>query len=264
MRERKYIKFRTDMYEDTKFKIIDTKPNRDLIHYAWTRLVALAGKVNLEGDLYMSRNIPYTVETLAIEFNREADQIRSALEVFIELEMIELTEANVYRVINFAKHQNIKRIEKNKSKNEAAKLEDISKEKLESKTEVDELNRDKNTNNEIKVEEGKLVESCESKSNKDALNFKISGKENKEFTDEYMMKINTHMNKEALSNSSRDKPSINLEVKKSKRINKKRKNGITCEITDQELQPDDVICWVSDGEMTLAEGHEVVSKWAFN
>ncbi|OOM81122.1 phage replisome organizer N-terminal domain-containing protein [Clostridium sp. BL-8] len=262
MRERKYIKFRTDMYEDTKFKIIDTKPNRDLIHYAWTRLVALAGKVNQEGDLYMSRNIPYTVETLAIEFNREADQVRSALEVFIELEMVELTEANVYRVVNFAKHQNIKKAEKNKAKSEEVKSENISKEKSENKTEVDELSRD-NINNKIKAEEGKLVEAGESKDNKDTANSNSSGKENKEFTDEYTMKINTDMNKEALSNSSRDKSPINLELKKSKRINKKRKKGITCEITDQELQPDDVICWVSDGEMPLAEGDEIVSKWTF-
>jgi len=75
MRERKYIKFRVDMYDDTKFKIIDMKPERDLIHYSWTRLVTLAGKVNLEGDLYMSKNIPYTIETLAIEFNIDTAQI---------------------------------------------------------------------------------------------------------------------------------------------------------------------------------------------
>ena len=88
MRERKYIKFRADMYDDTKFKIIDMKPERDLIHYAWTRAVTLAGKVNLEGDLYMSKNIPYTTETLAIEFNRSEEQIKLALGVLIELEML--------------------------------------------------------------------------------------------------------------------------------------------------------------------------------
>jgi len=108
MRERKYIKLKVNMYDDTKFKIIDMKPERDLIHYVWTRILVLAGKVNLEGDLYMSKNIPYTVETLAIEFNREANQIKLALDVFIELEMLELTEGNVYRVKNFAKHQNLK------------------------------------------------------------------------------------------------------------------------------------------------------------
>lgn len=51
MRERKYIKFRVDMYDDTKFKIIERKPERDLIHYVWNRVVVLAGKVNLERPL---------------------------------------------------------------------------------------------------------------------------------------------------------------------------------------------------------------------
>ena len=93
---------------DTKFKIIDMKPERDLIHYVWNRIVLLAGKVNLEGDLYISKNIPYTIETLAIEFNRDIDQIKLALEVLMELEMIEFSEDKIYRVKNFAKHQDIK------------------------------------------------------------------------------------------------------------------------------------------------------------
>lgn len=67
------------MYEDTKFKIIDTKPERDLIYYIWTRILTLAGKVNLEGELYLSKNIPYTIETLAREFNRSAEQVKLAL-----------------------------------------------------------------------------------------------------------------------------------------------------------------------------------------
>lgn len=36
--ERKVVKLRVDMYNDTKFKIIDTMQERDLIHYIWTRL----------------------------------------------------------------------------------------------------------------------------------------------------------------------------------------------------------------------------------
>jgi hypothetical protein len=35
MKERKYVKLRSDMYEDTKFKIIDMKPERDTIHESW-------------------------------------------------------------------------------------------------------------------------------------------------------------------------------------------------------------------------------------
>jgi predicted phage replisome organizer len=129
MRERKYIKFRIDMYEDTKFKIIDMKPERDLIHYVWTRFVALAGKSNLEGELYMSKSIPYTIETLAIEFNRDINQIKLAVDIFMELEMIELSEDNVYSVKNFVKHQNIKVKETIKTINKISKnkVEDIKK-----------------------------------------------------------------------------------------------------------------------------------------
>ncbi|MBK1810821.1 phage replisome organizer N-terminal domain-containing protein [Clostridium sp. YIM B02505] len=119
MRERKYVKFRVDMYEDTKFKIIDLKPERDVIHYIWNRIVLLAGKVNLEGELFLSKNIPYTIETLAIELNRDIDHVKLALEVFIELEMVELIDNKVYRLRNFAKHQNIKAKEKQLSKQQS-------------------------------------------------------------------------------------------------------------------------------------------------
>lgn len=115
MRERKYARFNVNMYSDTKFKIIDTKPNRDLIHYVWIRMVILAGKCNQEGELYMSRTIPYTLETLAIEFNRDDEEVKAALDLLMELEMIQLTEENVFKVKNFAKHQNIKVKEKVKT-----------------------------------------------------------------------------------------------------------------------------------------------------
>ncbi|AOR23742.1 phage replisome organizer N-terminal domain-containing protein [Clostridium taeniosporum] len=108
MRERKFVKIRVDMYSDTKFKIIDTMEERDIIHYIWTRLLTLAGKVNLAGELYMSKSIPYKAETLAIEFNRSTEKVKMALDVFKNLEMIELTKDNVYKVKNFTKHQNIK------------------------------------------------------------------------------------------------------------------------------------------------------------
>ncbi|WP_252215975.1 phage replisome organizer N-terminal domain-containing protein [Clostridium sp. VAP41] len=108
MSERKIVKLRVDMYSDTKFKIIDTMEDRDLIHYIWIRLLTLAGKVNLEGELYLSKSIPYTIETLALEFNRSAKKVEIALKAFMDLEMVELTKDNVYRVRNFAKHQNIK------------------------------------------------------------------------------------------------------------------------------------------------------------
>ncbi|NFA43050.1 hypothetical protein EXM65_10785 [Clostridium botulinum] len=125
--ERKIVKLRVDMYNDTKFKIIDTMEERDLIHYIWTRLLTLAGKVNLEGKLYLSRSIPYTIETLALEFNRSVKKVKLALKVFMDLEMIELGENNVYKVRNFAKHQNIKPKKKEDSNDKKEEYNDKSK-----------------------------------------------------------------------------------------------------------------------------------------
>lgn len=85
-------------------------------------MIVLVGKTNQEGNLYMSRTLPYTVETLAIEFNRGNEEVKLALEVLIELEMVEFTEGGVYRVKNFAKHQNIKVKEKIIIKDKEVKL----------------------------------------------------------------------------------------------------------------------------------------------
>ena len=181
MIERKIIKVRTDMFEDTKFKLIDRMKERNLINYIWFRIMTLAGKVNKGGDLYFSTTKPYTVETLAVEFNREESEIELALGVLVDLEIMEVTENYLYRVKNFAKHQGIKskeKIEKNshivkdeksvrnkegendsllKSKKEDEKGLVTNKEKKENAIEY------KDSNREVKDEKNKIKE--ESKTN---------------------------------------------------------------------------------------------------
>lgn len=126
MKERKFVKLRVDMYDDTKSKIIDTMNERDLIQYIWIRLIVLAGKVNLEGELFLSRNIPYTMETLAIEFNRDIERVKLAMKVLMDLEMIEFTEDKIYKVKNFVKHQNIKINKNTEIKDNVVKENDSS------------------------------------------------------------------------------------------------------------------------------------------
>ena len=245
MRERKVVKLRVDMYDDIKFKIIDMKPERDLIQYIWTRLVTLAGKVNLEGDLYMSKNLPYTIETLAIEFNRDFKQIKLALDTFIELEMIELTEVNIYRVKNFAKHQNIKVKEKIESKDEEVKnKETVIKEAL--KNEMD-YNEDKKSENKISQNEAEVV--------------KIDDKDNLEITSSSINKVD-NMSEGKTNNKVQDNIPIRLETKKNKRINKKKKNDKLLDINEEEdVEANDIVCFNDyDEERPLGEG--VVSMWS--
>lgn len=53
-------------------------------------------------------HIPYTIETIAIEFNRNIIQVELALNALIDLEMVEFAHDKIHKVKNFAKHENIK------------------------------------------------------------------------------------------------------------------------------------------------------------
>jgi len=251
MREIKYVKFRVDMYDDTKFKIIDMKPERDLIHYIWTRFVTLAGKVNLEGELYVSKNIPYTIETLGIEFNRGEYQIKLALDVLIELEMIELTLDNIYRVKNFVKHQNIKVKEKNICKD---KEEDIKDKEVQ----VKENFKNEINDNGDKKSENKISQNEEENVNKHEIgNLEIAYKD--------IDKIDNNMSdKKTDYNNSPGSIPILLETKKNKRGNKKTKKEINIDTIDEDVEDNSIVCFYdADEERPLGVGERVVGEWSY-
>jgi predicted phage replisome organizer len=243
MKERKYVKLRVDMYEDTKFKIIDMKPERDVIYYIWSRILLLAGKVNLEGDLYLSKSIPYTMETLAIEFNRDIAQIKLALDIFIELEMLELTEDDVYKVRNFAKHQNIKVKEKEISKNKEPGFKDnpsvsenLTPDMLDVKYEKSE---DKKCENSSAISEETINESKATATVKNSKYNNIKG------------------------NSTLKDTHLIFDTMKSKNKTKKKKDTVIDIIDTDEGFIDEDISNFSDVYIPLDKDNSVVSKWSF-
>ncbi|AGX45183.1 phage replisome organizer N-terminal domain-containing protein [Clostridium saccharobutylicum] len=269
MRERKYVKFRVDMFDDTKFKIIDMKPERDLIHYVWTRLVILAGKVNLEGDLYLSKNIPYTIETLSIEFNRSIDQIKLALDVLIELEMIEFSENKIYRVKNFAKHQNIKVNDKIKYKvNENDKNNDkTTKNKEVSEIESEKCNIIDNKDN--KTENKTNLNKLQTEVNTNIKNYTVNNLGTNYIDDDSGKPHNNVSNIKHKSNSSNNTDShndipITLQRKKTKKSNKNSNINNLINIIDEDSE-DNLLCFFSDEveERSLAEGEQVIGEWSF-
>jgi predicted phage replisome organizer len=246
MKERKYVKYRVDMYEDTKFKIIDTKPERDVMHYVWNRILLLAGKVNLEGDLYLSKNIPYTIETLAIEFNRDIAKIKLALDVFIDLEMIEITEDNIYRVKNFAKHQNIKVKEKSITKNKEDDVKSIEVNANDNSKVITNEDEDKESDNKINENEVENLEDVNGGS--------------LEITNEDINKVND----ENSSGNVQVNDPIILETNKSKKNNKKKKRDKSSDINtiDEEFE-NNSICCLTDGVRPLGEGERNILEWSF-
>lgn len=252
MRERKYVKFRVDMHDDTKSKIIDRMSRRDLIHYVWNRFVLLAGKVNKEGDLYMSRNIPYTIETLSIEFNRDIDEIKIALDVLIELEMMELTEDKVYKVKNFAKHQNIKVKEKNETKNEEKIVNDKANNIDDKEINVnDEKNQVSGHASSIIVSENMMVEAeaqAESVENEECTgkNEDINGKLNEfnvtpvigciDLNSDNVNKIDDTKDKENSGTNQHNDSAVILEMKKNQKSNRKSKKVSKKKIRDDIIE----------------------------
>ena len=256
MKERRYVKLRSDMYEDTKAKIIDMKPERDLIHYVWNRLVVLAGKVNLEGELYLSKNIAYTIETLAIEFNRDINIVKLALDVLIELEMLELTKDNIYSVKNFAKHQNIKVKEKI---NPTYKEDYINKKEVQPKGNLANEIHD----NKVKESENKTSQNqVNNVRNNGTNNFEIIPKDiNKAYNN---INVDNNRSSENINNNSQDNIPILLETKKTTRVSKKNKKDMLFDITEDEIDDNPLICFYdNDEERPLGEGERVVKEWSF-
>lgn len=291
MRERKFIRLRVDIYEDTKFKIIDRMPERDVIHYVWTRLLALCGKVNLNGELYMSKNIPYTIETLAIEFNREAAEVSLALDTFIKLEMVELMAGGVYVVKNFVKHQNIKVEKPVKSAAEKASEDMVpsSKESAENTTTTtkDHLENDNNnvkapSNNVISLSHVDINQKVNT-SQTGSINFSSNIDKdvlidvNTSNIDAIKSVKNTNCIEEAASDKldttaqKTDQKNLDAQSKvtetseKKTKVNKGRtmKKKVTSVISFDEEDNNEEIMELSSGEPKLGKGDLLVNSFSF-
>lgn len=233
MMERKYVKFSINMYEDIKLKIIDTMKDRDIIHYILARLITLAGKVNLDGYLYITKNIPYTLDTLAIEFNRSLEEVKIGIDALKELEIVEITEGNIFKVKNWSKHQN---------PNSRKVIKENTKEVL-SNIDIKENNKEKPV--KLKNESNKINEDKAHENEKAIDTIVLKGdlqKEEKVVLSDSKSNV-TYINK---SNIEKDKFEINNETdqifevkeakvtKKKKIPNRKKRNSKIEEISFEE------------------------------
>ena len=142
------------MFDDAKLKIINSMEERDLINYVWLRSMLLAGISNKNGYLYINDNIPYTLKTLAIEFDRTLEEIKLSYKVLKNLEMIETSEEGIFKVKNWEKHQNVEGLEKLKKQNaeRVARHREKKKAALNSANVISSFNNTENTDEHYNTE----------------------------------------------------------------------------------------------------------------
>jgi len=117
MTDVKWFKLTTDMFDDEKIKIIESMPDRDAILIIWIKLIGLAAKINANGWLYLTEEVPYDENMLATVLNRPANTVKLALGLFIKYGMIEAGGGARLLITNFEKHQNIEGLAKIREQN---------------------------------------------------------------------------------------------------------------------------------------------------
>lgn len=129
MADVKWIKIAVDMFDNRKIKQIGSMPEGDSLLLMWVQLLCLAGNVNDGGFIYLTKEIPYTDEMLATQFNKPVSTVRLALKTFEQFGMIEIIN-NMIFLSSWEKYQSTDRLatirekdrERKRRKREAEKL----------------------------------------------------------------------------------------------------------------------------------------------
>lgn len=115
MAEVKWIKIDTDVFNNRKIKQIKKMPEGKSIIVIWFHILCLAGKINDGGFVYFTKDIPFTDEMLAVEFDEDLKIIRLALETFRQFRMLEIVE-DFLLVSNWEKYQSADKLKKIREK----------------------------------------------------------------------------------------------------------------------------------------------------
>ncbi|MDG5854411.1 phage replisome organizer N-terminal domain-containing protein [Clostridium beijerinckii] len=164
MADIKWIKLATCMPDDEKMKLIDAMPERDTIHYVWIRILLLGGKINANGEIFLSEGKPLTAKMLAILFSRPLEAIKLALRVLSKFGMIEIAPDKVIRIVNWDKYQNIEGMERVREQNRKRAENHREKKKQDKKADKsnkEEIYKDENLEEDMHLEENKLLENLE-------------------------------------------------------------------------------------------------------
>lgn len=125
-----WIKFYIDMFDKWKIKKIRRLPSGNDILLIWVMLLAMAGKCNAKGMIYITENTPFTEEDLAEELKFDVDTIKRALQAFVDYNMISISDDGVIFVIGWEEHQNTDKLAQIREQNRLSQQRSRARKKL--------------------------------------------------------------------------------------------------------------------------------------
>lgn len=160
MSDVKWIKITTDMFDNRKIRHLRKLPEGNSIVLIWVMLLAMAGKCNDHGKIYLTENIPYTPKMLADELDFEENTVQLALQALEQLDMIVLDDG-YFSITGWEEHQNIEGMDRIREQNRIRKQRQREKERLIAESRV--MSRDSHATEEDKDidKESKEKVTCE-------------------------------------------------------------------------------------------------------
>lgn len=129
MAEVKWIKLYVGLPSNRKLRQIRRLPSGDTIALMWVFLMCLAGETNDNGSIYFTKEIPYTDEMLADEFDMDVNTVRLGLNTFKRFGMIDLCDDVIF-LSAWEKYQSTDKLAELREYNRLAKQRSRAKQKL--------------------------------------------------------------------------------------------------------------------------------------
>lgn len=128
MADVKWIKLATNIFDNRKIRQIETLPDGNAVIVVWLKLLCLAGSINDSGMVYFTKEIPYTEQMMAAQFNMPLSTVQLAIRTFEQFGMLEV-EDNILHIANWEKYQSTDRLNEIREYNRLAQQKSRAKRK---------------------------------------------------------------------------------------------------------------------------------------
>lgn len=128
MADVKWIKLATNIFDNRKIRQIETLPDGNAVIVVWLKLLCLAGSINDSGMVYFTKEIPYTEQMMAAQFNMPLTTVQLAVRTFEQFGMIEVVD-NILHIANWEKYQSTDRLNEIREYNRLAQQKSRAKRK---------------------------------------------------------------------------------------------------------------------------------------